>query len=73
LKRCLRAAIGLVVLIGLGSGCGSEPEVPASKVDLNKVGGNQRLQEPKQDYKQLIGKDGKFQAKPGKNPPKSGG
>jgi hypothetical protein len=73
LDRCLRAATGLVVLVGLGSGCGrGEPEVPASKVDLSKVGGNQRLQF-KEEYKQMIGKDGKFMMKPGmKTPPKTG-
>jgi hypothetical protein len=72
LNRCLRAAIGLVVLMGLGSGCGREPDVPASKVDLSKVGGNQRLPF-KDEYKQMIGKDGKFLMKPGlKNPPKTG-
>ncbi len=73
LNRCLRAAIGLVVLMGLGSGCGSEPEVPASsKADLSKVGGNQRLKF-KEEYKQMIGKDGKFLMKPGmKTPPKTG-
>jgi hypothetical protein len=72
LDRCLRAAIGLVVLMGLGSGCGGrETEVPATKVDLSKVGGNQRLQF-KDEYKQMI-KDGKFQMKPGmKVPPKAG-
>ena len=72
MDRCLRAAIGLAVLMGLGSGCGSQPEVPASKVDLSKVGGNQRLQF-KEEYKQMIGKDGKFLMKPGmKTPPKAG-
>ena len=72
MDRCLRAAIGLVVLMGLGSGCGGrEPEVPASKVDLSKVGGNQRIQF-KDEYKEMI-KDGKFQMKPGtKVPPKAG-
>jgi hypothetical protein len=73
LNRCLHAAIGLVVLISLGSGCGGEPEVPASKVDISKVGGNQRLQF-KDDYKKMISKDGKFLMKPGmKTPPKTGG
>ncbi len=72
MNRCLRAAIGLVVLMGLGSGCGRESEVPASKVDLSKVGGNQRLQF-KEEYKQMLGKDGKFLMKPGmKTPPKTG-
>jgi hypothetical protein len=72
LNQCLRAAIGLVVLMGLGSGCGREPEVPASKVELSKVGGNQRLQF-KPEYKDMIGKDGRFLMKPGmKNPPKTG-
>jgi hypothetical protein len=70
LKRCLRATMGLVVLLGLGSGCGSgPPEPPASKVDLNQVGGNRRLKEPEDAYKKLIGKDGRYQIKPGmKNP-----
>ncbi len=69
MKRCLRATLGLVVLMGLGSGCGSEPEIPASKVDLSKVGGNRGLKEPGDDYKKLIGKDGRYQMKPGmKNP-----
>jgi hypothetical protein len=72
LYRCLRAAIGLVVLMGLGSGCGSGSEAPASKVDLSKVGGNSRLQF-KEEYKQMIGKDGKVLMKPGmKNPPGTG-
>jgi hypothetical protein len=72
LNRCLRAAMGLVVLMGLGSGCGSEPEAPASKVELSKVGGNQRLKF-KDEYKNMIGKDGKFLMKPGmKTPPKAG-
>jgi hypothetical protein len=72
LNRCLRAAIGLVVLLGLGSGCGRETDVPASQVDLSKVGGNQRLQF-KDEYKKMIGKDGRFLMKPGmKNPPKTG-
>jgi hypothetical protein len=73
LNRCLGAAIGLVVLMGLGSGCGSGTEAPpASKVDLSKVGGNSRLQY-KEEYKQMIGKDGKMLMKPGmKNPPGTG-
>lgn len=72
LDRCLRAAIGLVVLMGLGSGCSQEPEVPATKVDVSKVGGNQRLKF-KEEYKQMLGKDGKFLMKPGmKVPPKAG-
>jgi hypothetical protein len=72
LDRCLRAAIGLVVLMGLGSGCGREPDVPASNVDLSKVGGNARLQF-KEEYKQMIGKDGRVLMKPGmKSPPKTG-
>jgi hypothetical protein len=72
LNRCLRAAIGLVVLMGLGSGCGREPEVPASKVDLSKVGGNARLQF-KEEYKKMISRDGKYLGKPGMKYPKSGG
>ena len=69
MNRSLRMAISLVVLAVLAPGCGSEPEVPASKVDLNKVGGNQRLKEPEGDFKKLIGKDGRYQLKPGmKNP-----
>jgi hypothetical protein len=73
LNRCVRAAIGFVVLMGLGSGCGTEPEVPASKADLSKVGGNQRIPF-KGEYKQMIGKDGKVLMKPGmKSPPKAGG
>ncbi len=73
MDRSLRAAIGLVVAVCLGTGCGGgEPEVPASKVDVSKVGGNQRLQF-KDEYKQMIGKDGKFIMKPGmKTPPKTG-
>jgi hypothetical protein len=72
LNRCLRAAIGLVVLMGLGSGCGSGSEAPAPKADLSKVGGNSRLQF-KEEYKQMIGKDGKVLMKPGmKNPPGTG-
>jgi hypothetical protein len=58
--------------MGLGSGCGSGSEAPASKVDLSKVGGNSRLQF-KEEYKQMIGKDGKVLMKPGmKNPPGTG-
>ena len=62
--------MSLIILLGLGSGCGSgSPEPPASQVDLNKVGGNRRLKEPGDDYKKLIGKDGRYQIKPGtKNP-----
>jgi hypothetical protein len=73
LNRCLRAAIGLVVVMGLGSGCGQgEPDVPASKVDFSKVGGNARLKF-KEEYKQIIGKDGRVEIKPGmKNPSKTG-
>ena len=73
MDRCFRAAaFGLVVLMSLGFGCGREPEVPAAKVDLSKVGGNQRLQF-KEEYKQMIGKDGRFLMKPGmKAPPKAG-
>jgi hypothetical protein len=63
--------IGLVVLLGLGSGCGSNPEIPASKVDPMKIGANRRL-EVKEEYKQMIGKDGRFLMKPGmKSPPPS--
>jgi hypothetical protein len=69
LKRCLRAAIVLVVLMGFGSGCGSQPETPASQVDLSKVGGNRRLKAPGDDYKKLIGKDGQYKAKPGMRNP----
>jgi len=70
LKCCLRVTIGLVALLGLGSGCGSNPpETPSSKVDLMKVGANRRLKEPKDAYKKLIGKDGRYQVRPGmKNP-----
>ncbi len=74
MKRCPLAAYGLIVLMGLGSGCGQKPEeVPASKVDISKVGGNQRLKPPSDDFKKLIGKDGRVLMKPGmKIPPRTG-
>lgn len=74
MKRRLLATFGLVVLMGLGSGCGQKPEeVPASKVDISKVGGNQRLKPPGDDFKKLIGKDGRIMIKPGmKIPPRTG-
>lgn len=70
-------AMGFVVLmglgLGLGSGCGQKPEeVPASQVDLSKVGGNQRLKAPGDEYKKLIGKDGKVMMKPGMKTPGKG-
>jgi hypothetical protein len=70
LNRYLRAAIGLVVLVGLGSGCGSGSEAPATKADLSKVGGNARLKYT-DEMKQVIGKDGKVQIKPGMKYPKA--
>ncbi len=66
------STIGLVVqTMGLGSRLGSILMGPGcgSKADLSKVGGNSRLQF-KEEYKQMIGKDGKVLMKPGmKNPP----
>lgn len=60
--------MGLVALmgVGVGPGCGQKPEeVPAAQVDLSKVGGNGRLKAPGDEYKKMIGKDGRVMMKPG--------
>ena len=65
--RCLRAAIGVVALVGFGAGCGSDSSGTPEKPDLTKAGPNRRLN-IKPEYQQAI-KDGHLILKPGMKPP----
>jgi hypothetical protein len=68
--RTIRAAIGLVALIGLGSGCGSNTPAPAPGQPV-LAGGNSRIKF-KDEYKNMLNNDGKMLWKPSeskKRPP----
>jgi hypothetical protein len=61
-NHTVRVAIGLVAVAGLGSGCGSNAPAPAPGQPV-VAGANSRIQF-KEDYKKMIGKDGKMLWKP---------
>jgi hypothetical protein len=69
LKRVCYALLGISLLIGLESGCGSDsgPEM-AVPGKLDDAGPNRRLK-IKDEYKQAISKDGRLILKPGMKKP----
>jgi hypothetical protein len=71
LNRCLRAAIGIVALVCLVPGCGSNTADPVAAGKPVEAGPNSRIKF-KEEYKDMIGKDGQLRWKPSeskKRPP----
>jgi hypothetical protein len=69
----LRAAMTLIALMGVATGCGSGTTDTSTKpVTSNDAGPNRRIPF-KEEYNKMLGKDGKFLMKPGmKQPPRTG-
>jgi len=65
------ATIGLVIVLGFASGCGSSTPAPAPGQPAI-VSGNSRIKF-KDEYKQMIGKDGKMLFKPSESKKKPAG
>jgi hypothetical protein len=71
LNRSLCAAIGIAGLLTLGTGCGSGTPEPPKDLTSANAGPNARLKF-KDEYKQMLGKDGQLLWKPSessKRPP----
>jgi hypothetical protein len=62
-NRKTRAVIGLVAIVGLGSGCGASGPAPPPPGQPVIAGGNSRVKF-KDEYKKMIGPDGKMLFKP---------
>jgi hypothetical protein len=70
-NRLLLAAIGLAASVILGAGCDSKTPTPAKVTSSADAGPNKRLKY-KEEYKQMLGKDGQLLWKPSesnKRPP----
>ncbi len=64
LNRCLCVALGLFALVLFGSGCGGSQEgAPPDPAKSAQAGPNTRIKF-KDEYKQVLGKDGKLLLKP---------
>jgi len=63
LNRGLCAAIALVALVCLVSGCGSSANAPPTTGAAVEAGPNSRIKF-KEDYKKMLGKDGQLLWKP---------
>jgi hypothetical protein len=61
-NRIACAAIGLFAIVSTGSGCGSNTAAPTPG-KAEAAGGNARIKF-KDEYKQMLGKDGKMLFKP---------
>ncbi len=68
--RCIRAKIGLIALVCLAPGCGSNAVAPATPGKTVEAGPNARLKF-QDSYKQAIGKNGQLIMKPSMKSPKS--
>jgi hypothetical protein len=70
-NRTFRALAGLVALVAIGPGCGPNSAPPTEPGQPVQAGANTRIPF-KEEYKQMIGKDGKMLWKPSqstKRPP----
>jgi hypothetical protein len=63
LNRCLRTALGLFALLSIGAGCGSNSGEKAEPGKPIPAGPDTRIKF-KDEYKQMLGKDGKMLWKP---------
>ena len=71
MNRLTKAAVGVAASLLLGSGCGSDTPPPTKINSSADAGPNARLKF-KEEYKQMIGKDGQLLWKPSsttKRPP----
>ena len=71
MNRLRQALIGMAALLPLASGCGSNTPAPTEITSSADAGPNRRLKF-KEEYKQMIGKDGQLLWKPSsttKRPP----
>jgi hypothetical protein len=59
----VRTVIGLFAVVWFGSGCGSNAPPPTADGKLPVAGANSRIKY-KDEYKQMLGKDGKMIYKP---------
>ena len=63
MKHASLAALGLLAVVGFGSGCGSNTAAPNTQGQPVVAGGNSRIKF-KDEYKKMISKDGKMLFKP---------